>query len=561
MPKLVLRSLWIFCLFWPTYAMSVPVARYDWVRYSGTDPAAAVHPVRAGTYRNPILPGFQPDPSIVRVGRDYYLVNSSFGFFPGIPVFQSRDLITWQQIGNAIDRPSQLNMSGIGSQRGIFAPAINFHDGLFYIVNTCIDCGGNFIITAKNPAGPWSDPVWLPEIDGIDPSLFVAEDGRAWIVNNGPPDGAPLYEGHRAIWIQAFDLAAQKLTGPRKIIVNGGVDLEKKPIWVEGPHIFRHSNWYYLIAAEGGTSSEHSETVYRSKNVDGPYLPGPENPILTQRDLDPARALPITASGHADFVALPDGRWWSVFLANRPYAGYLTNMGRETFLLPVSWQDGWPRILPKATAVPYVVQSPYPRSKNKTSWSGWKDDFASAVLDRQWLMLRSPTEKWFHLNGKSGTLMLDARPVSMSDRINPSFLGVRQRHSAMQLETEMRFTPEKTGDRAGLVAFADEAHHYFIGLEQRPGGPQLVVRQRAQSTAPAEGALLASTPYAGSPGGPIYLKISAKGPLYDFSYRLPGQPWKSLMSKADGRILATEYDGLLFTGTVIGPYAGRSRPD
>src|SRR6478736_3142576 len=185
-----------------------------------TTPVAFDAPLPAGHYRNPILAGYYPDPSICRVGDDYYLINSSFAHFPGIPVFHSRDLVNWTQLGHVIDRPTQLKYDGLGITRGIFAPALSHHNGTFYLVCTMVDAGGNFLVTATNPAGPWSDPVWL-NFDGIDPSLFFDDNGRAWLVNNGnPPDNKPLYQGHRAIWIQEFDPAAKKSIGPRSIIVN-----------------------------------------------------------------------------------------------------------------------------------------------------------------------------------------------------------------------------------------------------------------------------------------------------------------------------------------------------
>ena len=197
-----------------------------------------------------------------------------------------------------------------------------------------MDAGGNFFVTAKDPKGPWSAPIWLKEIDGIDPSFFFDDNGKAYIVNNGPPEGAPLYNGHRAIWIQEFDLAANKLIGPRKVIVNGGVDIAKKPIWIEGPHLYRIKGWYYLMCAEGGTEAGHSEVIFRSKSPWGPFEPGPNNPILTQRDLPKDRANPVTNAGHADLIEMKDGSWWAVFLASRPYSGFRYNTGRETFLLP-----------------------------------------------------------------------------------------------------------------------------------------------------------------------------------------------------------------------------------
>ncbi|HEX8263185.1 MAG TPA: glycoside hydrolase family 43 protein, partial [Allosphingosinicella sp.] len=273
------------CASVPDAPAGAPTARFERFDYRGADPSDSL-PAGAGDYRNPILKGFYPDPSLTRVGDDYYLVTSTFSYFPGIPVFHSRDLVGWTQIGNAIDRPGQLDFARLGLSRGVFAPTIEHRDGTFYILNTCVDCGGNFVITATDPAGPWSDPVWLPDLEGgIDPSLFFDEDGSVWILNNGPPEGPPLYEGHRAIWIQRFDAAAKKTFGPRKVLVNGGVDLSKKPIWIEGPHILRKDGFYYLLAAEGGTAEGHSQVVLRSRRPDGPYSAYPGNPILTQRDL------------------------------------------------------------------------------------------------------------------------------------------------------------------------------------------------------------------------------------------------------------------------------------
>ncbi len=535
---------------------AAPVAKFNSMSYSGHDPVDAALPVTNGTYRNPIIPGFAPDPSVIRVGDDFYLINSSFAFYPGIPIYHSRDMVNWKQIGNAIDRPSQLDMRGIGINRGVFAPTIRHHLGIYYIINTCIDCKFNFIITAKNPEGPWSDPVWLNEVDGIDPDIFFNDDGRVWISNNGPPIGEPLYDGHRAIWIQEFDPKAQKMVGPRSVIVNGGVDFAKKPIWAEGPHIFKKDGYYYLIAAEGGTSTDHSETVYRSKSVTGPFVPGPDNPILTQRDLDPARPSPVYATGHADFVQLKDGSWWSVFLGTRPYEGPLTNLGRETFLLPVSWKNGWPEILAKGVVVPQVAKRPnLPAPKLRTNWASWSNSF-DKPLGPEWLTLRTAGTGWRQVAG--GALSLTAQADTISGSGNPSFIGQRQRHSYASVETEISFTPQQTGDRAGLLALSNEEHHYFVGLCQADNGPMLIVSKRDGKDDPENGAVIASLPYSGKLGAPIRLKLKARVAAYDFAYATGRRKWRILMKNADGRVLATEHGGLSFTGTIIGAYAART---
>ena len=277
-------------------------------------------------FNNPILAGFYPDPSICRVGNDYYLVNSTFSYFPGIPFFQSRDMVNWKQIGSVMDRPEKYDLNGRGVSEGLFAPAIRYHNGVFYVTCTYVGGGGNFVVTSKNPAGPWSDPVWIPQVNGIDPSMFFDDDGKAYIIYNSiPPDNKSLYNGHRTIRMYEFDIGTLKVTGKEYVLVNGGTDISKKPVWIEGPHIFKKDGYYYLIAAEGGTGENHSEVVFRSKEVNGPYVPYEKNPILTQRQLSPARKFPITCTGHADFVQTESGRWWAVFLGCRPYEPYSKN--------------------------------------------------------------------------------------------------------------------------------------------------------------------------------------------------------------------------------------------
>src|SRR4051812_18924713 len=234
------------------------------------------------TLNNPILAGFYPDPSVIKVGGDYYLTNSTFSYFPGLPVFHSKDLKNWKQIGNVISRPAQMNFMGHRMTRGLFAPAIDYHKGIYYVSCTLIDKGGNFIVTATNPAGPWSDPTYLPQVRGIDPSLFF-DNGKAYIIyNSDAPDNKPEYPGHRTIRIYELDPVHLTVVGEEKILVNGGVDITTKPVWIEGPHMMRVNDWYYLYAAEGGTSVNHTEVVFRSKSVFGPFIPYEHNPILTQ---------------------------------------------------------------------------------------------------------------------------------------------------------------------------------------------------------------------------------------------------------------------------------------
>ena len=540
---------------------AAPVARFDWFEYSGHDSVYDVHPAGPGEYANPILAGFYPDPSLARVGDDYYLISSTFAYFPGIPIFHSKDLVDWTQIGNVIHRPEQLKFDSLGMSRGVFAPTINYHAGTFYVLNTCVDCGGNYLVTATNPAGPWSNPVWIPEVGGIDPSIFFDDDGKAYVINNDEPTGGSTYQGHRAIWIREFDVAAKKVKGPATQIINGGVDITQKPIWIEGPHIYKIDGKYYLSCAEGGTAVDHRQVVFRSDHVLGPYVPAPApiNPILTQRLLDPSRPFPVTSSGHADFLKTQAGEWWGIFLATRPYDDDYYNTGRETFLLPVEWKDGWPTFVGGREPVPYAVRRPklpaqpapaIPTHGNFTV----REEFNGSTLAPYWLMLRTPRERWWTLEG--GALTMRARPDDIASKGQPSFVGRRQQHQRATFTTAMHFTPARAGDRAGLVAFQSESFFYAMTVTLADGQPVVQVERRAgTSDTPV---VVASKPLSARAGAPVYLRIDADGGRYRFSFATERNRWNPVLENADGKMLSTKGAGgagANFTGVVVGMYA------
>ena len=530
-------------------ARAVESISFDWFEYAGRD-AVFDTPLPDGHYRNPILTGFYPDPSVTRAGSKYYLVHSTFAFFPGLPIFESEDLVHWKQIGNAIDRPSQLDFKGLGVSRGVFAPTIEYQDGLFYLFNTHVDAGGNYVITARDPAGPWSDPVWLPDLEGgIDPSMFVDEDGRAYLINNGPPEGTPLYDGHRAIWIQAFDRNKLATHGPRKVLVNGGIDLRQRPIWIEGPHIFKREGWYYLNCAEGGTGPQHSQVILRARSPWGPFVAGTENPILTQRDLPPTRPHPVTNAGHADLIEATDGSWWATFLASRTYDEHHYNTGRETFLLPVTWRDGWPMILPPGSPIPSVKRGPsFMREGSQAPLSGnftWRDEFDKPTLDFAWMQLRASPRDWFDLKGIPGSIRISPGGP-LDSAATPAFLARRQQHIAFDARLALR-PPQATGVAAGLAAFQNEKHWFFLGVRRKGDALEIFLEKHH---GPSKQVVTAQRiPSADS----IQLQTSGDGGRYSFMYRVGG-PWRVIAEREEGSNLSTDVAGG-FVGAVLGPHA------
>ncbi|MET0289565.1 MAG: glycoside hydrolase family 43 protein [Pseudoxanthomonas sp.] len=544
------------CAQTPVTTEPAAVAVFDWFEYVGHD-AAFEAKVPAGSFRNPVLAGFHADPSVVAANGKFYLVNSSFTYFPGIPVFESDDLVHWRQIGHVIHRPSQLDFDGLSVSRGVFAPAISFHDGTFYVVTTAVDNGGNFIATATNPAGPWSDPIWLKSIGGIDPSLFFDDDGQVYLVNNDAPRGTPRYEGHRAIWMQQIDLAARTPVGPRRVLVDGGVTPAEQPIWIEGPHLYKRQGWYYLSAAEGGTGPQHSQVVLRSRQIWGPYRPDPGNPILTQRDLPPGRPQPITNAGHADLVQGPDDSWWAVFLASRNYARVHYNTGRETYLLPVTWKDGWPRILDRGKIIPYVLPAPSFMRGNadqapSTGNFNWRDDFDDPVPGHAWVYVRVPKTSWVDLTAQPGHLTIHPLAQGLDTLGNPAFLARRQQHLAFVASTSLALP--QAGTAAGIAAFQNEHFWYFLGVRRTAAGAEVFLEKRG-GKAPAT--VVASRRLQPA-GATVSLKIQADGGAYAFGYD-DGHAPQWLVQQQDGTLLSTEVAGG-FVGAMIGPYARDERP-
>lgn len=515
------------------------------------------------SFTNPILAGFYPDPTICKAGNDYYLVTSSFAYFPGLPIFHSKDLLNWKQIGHVLDRPEQLNLDGAGVSRGLFAPAIAYHKGTFYLVCTLVDKLGNFVVTTKDPKAGWSNPVALPEIDGIDPSIFFDDNDNAYIVYNSiPPDNISLHNGHRTIRINSFDAKDLKVISGNKIIVNGGTDMAKKPVWIEAPHLIKKDGWYYLVCAEGGTAYEHSEVVFRSKTVNGPYTSYENNPILTQRHLDPKRKNAISTTGHADFTEGPDGKWWAVFLGCRPYDVDYYNTGRETFMAPVEWKDGWPTINLGGEVVKYSYPIKAKVDKQLEKLNGnflFTDNFLSPKLNVRYVFLRTKREDWYWPYKKHGIqagMNVALRPETISGTGNPSFIGFRQPHLKGYATTSLRFEPANENEQAGLLIFQNEFHYYYLCKSIQDGNKVVqLFKGPGNENKTAKPELLAThklTP--GIPNLHLKIEVSTDSCNFYFSEGELKENWKLLKGNVDGKFLSTKV-AKGFVGSLYALYA------
>ncbi|MFN8253550.1 MAG: glycoside hydrolase family 43 protein [Ferruginibacter sp.] len=502
---------------------------------------AVIRLANAQSFTNPVLAGYYPDPSICKAGNDYYLVNSSFAYYPGLPLFHSTNLIDWKQIGYAMDRPSQLDLTGAPvANGGLYAPTIRYHKGLFYIVCTQVGPKGNFVITAKDPKGPWSEPVYLPEVIGIDPSLFFDDNDSCWLVHNAPaPNNKPLYDGHCTIRLFAFDYKNLKVVGPSRIIVNGGVDITQKPKWIEGPHLYKKDGWYYLMCGEGGTEEGHSEVIFRAKNLTDSFLPYEKNPVLTQRHLlNTPRQNPITSTGHADIVQDNNGSWWGVFLGCRPYEGDYYNTGRETFMTPVEWKDGWPHFILGGDEVKYSYPINAKANRTGDKLNGnyfFKDEFDAAKLNVRYQFLRTVKQNWYNLTEKKGSLTIQLLPQTCSEKDNAAFIGFHQPHTNGYAATALNFTAKVANEKAGLMVYQNENAYYFFCKSVKDGKPVLELYKDAS--------LLSSVPLPEENKKPLLLKIEAQGNRYNFYFSIEKNKWTLFKDNVDAVYVSTRKAG------------------
>ena len=491
---------------------------------------------------NPILAGFYPDPSICRQGVDYYLTTSSFEYFPGCPLFHSRDLVNWRQIGHILDRPSQLDLAGVGPSQGIFAPTLREHQGVFYLVTTLVggaNRSGHFIVTTDTINSSWSEPIWLEEAPGIDPSLFFDDDGRIWFTANRKPPCGERYPGHREIWLQEFDLRSKRLTGDRYALWDGAA---KTATWAEAPHIFNKDGYYYLIIAEGGTGFDHAVTVARSRSITGPYEANSRNPILTHRHL--GDRMPVIATGHADLVQTQNSDWWMVVLAmRRPEKDYAP-LGRETFLIPVDWQDGWPVAHPGIGRVsisvpaPALPPQPWPKDPGRIR-------FDTSGLGPEWVFLRFRPSHAISTQERQGFLRMQLKYGTLSQ---PLMVSRRLQHLNFTAAARFEFAPDANGDFAGIALWLHPRAQIRFILTGPVHNPELCLLR-----IDSESETVLATAKATEKHQSFF--IEAKGRFLSFYYRPDKKEKKCFCHNVDAMLLSPLHSGG-FTGTMIGLIAG-----
>lgn len=476
-------------------------------------------------YENPILRGFHPDPSICRVGGDYYLVVSSFEYFPGLPIYHSRDLVNWEQIGNCLQRAEEFPLLPVGDSGGMWAPTIRWYEGKFYVTAT-LEGYGNFIVTAEEPAGRWSSPVWLPEIGGIDPSLYF-EDGHAYYCTNDRLDGSEM------ISMQEIDPETGRIIGERRALWSG-----TKAHFLEAPHVYRIGGWYYLLVAQGGTFFTHMANIARSRHLWGPYEECPHNPILTNMC---DQTWQVQCSGHADLFEDAQGNWWVVHLGIRLARRTMTHLGRETFLTPVRWEDGWPMCGSDRYAVlagegpltaPQQPVRPFVADMSRTDW------------EPQWIFLRRP-DMVAHKR-LPGCMLLTPAEKTLRDQ-NPTFAALRPLDFDCVTETVFSFSPEKPGDEAGLAVRLDKQFHITCTVGLAETGRVLTLAFQAEDV---HHMVARQT----IPEGEVTLRMTADREKYVLEYAVADAAMQRL-GQVSTRFVATEFMGRSFTGTVIGLYA------
>jgi xylan 1,4-beta-xylosidase len=505
------------------------------------------------SFTNPIIPGGYPDPSICRVDDSFYIVNSSFEYFPGLPIHKSKDLVNWELIGYGLHRAEQcsdeVNLVDVQSDGGIHAPTIRYKNGTFFIITTNVYLNEdskttdfvNFIITAKNPEGPWSDPHVLKGAPGIDPDIFFDDDGKVWYVGTHTPDN-PNYEGEGEIWLQEIDIDHWKLTGERYYLWRGACG----GVWVEGPHMYKKDGRYYLMVAEGGTSFNHAVMIAVSDAITGPFISNERNPILTTRHLSYDHW--VHSTGHADLIDLKDGRWYMVALGIRGDEDRGSNMGRETHLVPVQWEREpfwwkevkyeWPVVAPLTGRVERTSPVPFKGTSQKRELS-FTDNFDGPDLNLQWNFRRVPFNDVYSLKESEGHLRLFLKPEVIRERGRANLMGFRQTESDFSYSVRMSFKPRSPNSEAGISLFQKDNNYFTLTVIKQNNRHVIRLILAEPDKEPQILAQQDLPDYKGE----ITLSVQSQYSTYSFYYSIDGSEFKLLETTNSNHILSKKYTG------------------
>ena len=505
---------------------------------------------------NPILPGFNPDPSICRVGDDYYIATSTFEWYPGVQIHHSRDLANWELVTRPLTRASQLDMRGDPDSCGVWAPNLTYADGLFWLVYTDVKRkdgsfkdAHNYIVTAPSIEGPWSDPVYVNS-SGFDPALFHDDDGKKWFVN--------MLWDHRVrpllfagIALQEYDPQAKKLVGPIRNIFQG-TELKL----VEGPHLYKRNGWYYLLTAEGGTGYEHAVTFARSRDIGGPYELHPLKYIVTSKDTP---LNPLQRAGHGDWIDGPDGKTYIVHLTGRPTTQKRRCvLGRETALQEAEWRDDDWLWLKSGTNVPALhVEVPGTFDEAKY-WAEQRYSFDGALhKDFQWL--RTPeTDRIFRL--ENGKLRLFGRE-SIGSWFEQALVARRQTHFSYDAETVVEFSPTDERTMAGLVAYYGRYNFFYLAVTAHSDRQRELLIMSSEASFPDGKLRFPAQPVPIAQEGKVKLALTIRGPALQFFYAVGEDELTPIGPVLDASILSDECGGHAEHGSFTGAFVGMAAHD
>ena len=448
---------------------------FDNFTYHGMDIGYEIPIDSQNFYFNPILSGSYSQPSICNKGDKYYLTTASYNYFPGIPVFESNDLVNWDQIGHAIDRIDQLNMDTITFGKGIYSSGISYNekDEMFYLLAECNNNIGNFILKSENPHTGWSDPCFLDKIEGHDLSMFIDNSNDMHIVYckegvNG--NDSSMYE---SVYLAGYDPIRNIIGESTEIFINSYTNLNNR-LYLKTPRIYEMNDKYYLLTSMGSRGDNIEDMAFVSDNVYGPYIYDRGQKILSQKDLPSSRRFKVTETSNAQLIKNNNDDWYALFKGSRPYDDNKYNTGKETFLLPVIWKDGFPKIDYEEDGIPIVNQFVSCNLRNNTNNGNffWKDGFDNEILDQRWVMIRTPHEKWYSVN--NGSLNIKPSKNSIFELKNPSFVGRRQQHMEFESTVDINFTPVYDYDFAGMACYLNNEACYLFG-KSRMNGKEVII--------------------------------------------------------------------------------------